>query len=126
LPQDVSQLDGERDAEIIKIAQSITELSVLFRELSVLVIEQGTVLDRIDYNVEHTLIKVQAGTKELVTADKYSRKGRSIECIIFLILLILVLLLILIAKHSGGGRREATTVIDPLLSPPIVAAETLS
>jgi hypothetical protein len=54
----VSQLDGERDAEIIKIAQSITELSVLFRELSVLVIEQGTVLDRIDYNVEHTLLKV--------------------------------------------------------------------
>ena len=38
----------ERDIEIQKIAQSIEELSTIFKELAVLVIDQGTILDRID------------------------------------------------------------------------------
>ncbi len=38
--------------EIQKIVKSISELSAIFRELSVLVIDSGTILDRIDYNME--------------------------------------------------------------------------
>ena len=33
-------------------AQSIEELSDIFKELAVLVIDQGTILDRIDFNME--------------------------------------------------------------------------
>lgn len=49
---------SDREKEIIQIAQSINDLSSIFNELSVLVIEQGTILDRIDYNVESTLTYV--------------------------------------------------------------------
>ena len=42
----------ERDEEIQKIARSIQELSDIFKELAVLVIDQGTILDRIDFNME--------------------------------------------------------------------------
>ena len=49
---DLEQVAEERDAEITRIAQSIEELSQIFKELAVLVIDQGTVLDRIDYNME--------------------------------------------------------------------------
>lgn len=31
---------------------TINDLAVLFKELSVLVVEQGTILDRIDFNIE--------------------------------------------------------------------------
>ena len=47
-----------KSAEIQNLAKSINDLAVLFKDLSVLVIEQGTILDRIDYNIaeakEHT------------------------------------------------------------------------
>lgn len=48
---------AERDEEIRKIAESIQELSTIFKELAVLVIDQGTILDRIDFNMEQVLIK---------------------------------------------------------------------
>ena len=58
-------------SEIIKIAQSINDLATIFRELSVLVIEQGTILDRIDYNIEQTMVKVQDGRQQLEKAENY-------------------------------------------------------
>ena len=39
---------NQRDKEIAAIAKSIGELATIFKELSVLVIDQGTILDRID------------------------------------------------------------------------------
>lgn len=44
-----------RDQEIQHIARSIEELSQIFKELAVLVIDQGTVLDRIDFNMEQVV-----------------------------------------------------------------------
>lgn len=112
--EDFQQTADHRHQEIIKIAQSVNDINSLFRELSVLVIEQGTVLDRIDYNVEATLVKVKQGTAELVIADNYSKKARSIKCIMFLALVALVLILILILKHTtlGPGSLRSVTPAD--------------
>ena len=49
---DLEAVAEERNAEITRIAQSIEELAQIFKELAVLVIDQGTILDRIDYNME--------------------------------------------------------------------------
>lgn len=94
----------EREKEILRIAQSINDLAQLFHELSVLVIEQGTILDRIDYNVERSLDQVRAGTRELEKAESYSKKMRTMKCLICLFLACVIEALILVGIHSDKKK----------------------
>uniref|UniRef100_A0ABI7WKL4 t-SNARE coiled-coil homology domain-containing protein n=1 Tax=Felis catus TaxID=9685 RepID=A0ABI7WKL4_FELCA len=55
----------EREREIRQIVQSISDLNEIFRDLGAMIVEQGTVLDRIDYNVEQSCIKTKDGLKQL-------------------------------------------------------------
>jgi len=55
----------QREREINDIAKGIIELSDIFRELQSMIIDQGTMLDRIDYNVERMGTEVKAADKEL-------------------------------------------------------------
>lgn len=48
----------ERDEEIRKIVETIAELAQIMRDLSTLVVEQGTMLDRIDTNITQAAVKV--------------------------------------------------------------------
>jgi syntaxin 16 len=41
-----------REQEIQRIAKSIVDLSTVFKDMASMVIDQGTVIDRIDYNME--------------------------------------------------------------------------
>lgn len=98
----VDDLEGivqERDEEIIRIAQSIEELSQIFKELAVLVIDQGTILDRIDFNMEQVVEHTREGIKQLEKAEQHQKSARPIKCIACLLLLIAVMLTILILKH---------------------------
>jgi len=106
--EDMKNIQDERYREIVKIAQSIHELAQLFNELNVLVIEQGTILDRIDYNIEQALVQVKAGTVQLVEADKISKKARSLKCILCLSFVVIVMLTILILKHTSSSSDSST------------------
>jgi syntaxin 16 len=107
--EELKEIGDARHKEIIKIAESIHELAQLFNELNVLVIEQGTILDRIDYNIEMALEKVKGGTGELVEAEKISKKARSLKCILCLMLVVIIMLTILILKHSTGSSSSSSS-----------------
>ncbi len=47
----------ERDREVRNILQSINDLAQIMKDLSVLVIDQGTIVDRIDYNMEQVSLQ---------------------------------------------------------------------
>jgi len=51
--------------EIESIVTQMNNLSDLFRDVSNLVVEQGTVLDRIDFHIQESRAQVQKGNKEL-------------------------------------------------------------
>lgn len=55
----MSAFAEERDKEVRNILQSIGDLTNIMKDLSVLVIDQGTVLDRIDYNMEQVRVCLQ-------------------------------------------------------------------
>lgn len=56
---------AQREREINDIAKGIIELSDIFRELQTMIIDQGTMLDRIDYNVERMVTDVKQADIEL-------------------------------------------------------------
>lgn len=96
---DLTAAVHSRDQEIVKIAQSIEELGTIFKELAVLVIDQGTILDRIDYNMEAVVEHTKTGIKQLEKAEKHQKSARPMRCIICLSITIFVLLFILVLKH---------------------------
>lgn len=89
---------AQREREIEEIAQGIIALSDLFRDLQTMVIDQGTMLDRIDYNVERMNEDVKGADQELKVASGYQRKTTKRKIILLLILLIVGLFIILLIK----------------------------
>jgi len=88
----------ERDREVVKIVASIHDLGQIMKDLSTLVIEQGTVLDRIDYNLQQTSSVVQQGVSQLKRAEKSQRRGLLASCVLILLAIIAVLFVIVIVK----------------------------
>lgn len=91
-----SKLAEHREQEVSKIVKSIFDLNDIFKDLSHMVQEQGTVLDRIDYNVEQTQTRVSEGLKQLHRAEMYQRKNRKMCCIMLLAGVTLFMIILLI------------------------------
>lgn len=89
---------AQREREIEDIAQGIIELSDLFRDLQNMVIDQGTMLDRIDYNVERMYEDVKGADQELKVASGYQRRTTKRKIILLLIILIVGLFILLLIK----------------------------
>ena len=122
--QQQSEMDNqylqEREREIYKIAQGVVEISTIFKELENMVIDQGTVLDRIDYNLSKTVVNVKKADKQMKKAEKYQKATTKCKVVFFLGLVILLLLLVLMLKprrvdhyiHDGGSNGDSSTQPD--------------
>ncbi|KAL3859292.1 hypothetical protein ACJMK2_009517 [Sinanodonta woodiana] len=98
--EDTAVAVQQRENEINKIVRSIQDLNEIFKDLSQMVVDQGSILDRIDYNVEHASVQVEQGLKQLQKAEKYQKKSRKMYIIIILAVLVILLIVILIAIKS--------------------------
>jgi len=98
--EDLDMAVQSRDKEIVQIAKSIEELGSIFKELAVLVIDQGTILDRIDYNMEAVVEHTKEGIGQLEKAESHQKNARPLKCIICLSITIVILMVVLILKHK--------------------------
>ncbi|KAL3663602.1 hypothetical protein V7S43_011488 [Phytophthora oleae] len=112
-----------RDIEIQRIAKSVATLATMFKEVAEMVIDQGTLIDRIDYNMEQVppslrslvanspnsiclprycqvVERMRSGLGQLERAEKYQRNTRPERCIFLLLTLITLCFFILVMKHS--------------------------
>lgn len=100
---------AQREKEITDIAQGIIELADIFKELQGMIIDQGTMLDRIDYNVERMAVDVKGADEELKVASTYQKKGTKRRIIALLLLLVIGMIILLVVKpkrnRDGGGEE---------------------
>lgn len=89
-----------REQEIQQIAKSAQELAQIFKDLNQLVIEQGTIVDRIDYNMDQAVTKVKEGLQQVVKAEEYKKSNRPWVIIMVLILIIAACVAINVWKHK--------------------------
>lgn len=100
MQEENTKMVAEREEEVNKIVRSIVDLNEIFKDLAHMVHEQGTVLDRIDYNIEQTQVQVHEGYKQLQKADKYQKKNRKMHCIFVLSVTIIILVILLFIVKS--------------------------
>jgi syntaxin 16 len=86
----------QRDQEVMKILESVNDLANVMKDLSVLIIDQGTILDRIDYNCEQVSVTVEEGRKELLKAETHQKNSRMVICIYFLLLMVVLMTMVVI------------------------------
>jgi len=88
----------QRDKDIKQIVKSISELAAIFKDLSTLVIEQGTILDSIEYNIETVSHNVDDGLVQLRQASTIQKSyGRKL-CMLLLCLGILGVIVAMIIR----------------------------
>ena len=92
------QENNHKSKEVQNIAKSINDLAVLFKDLSTLVVEQGTILDRIDYNISEAKEHTTKANEALEKTVKIEKSACSRNVIVVLGCLILMMLLVLTLK----------------------------
>lgn len=92
-------LTAEREREIRQVVESVNELAQIMKDLSVLVIDQGTIVDRIDHNIQNVAASVEEGFKQLQKAERSQRQGGMIRCATILIIMCFIMLVLLILKE---------------------------
>lgn len=90
---------AEREREIQQVVESVNELAQIMKDLSVLVIDQGTIVDRIDHNIQTVATTVEEGLKQLQKADRTQKQGGMVMCATALIIMCFVMLVLLILKE---------------------------
>ncbi|KAJ0743744.1 putative target SNARE coiled-coil domain, syntaxin domain-containing protein [Helianthus annuus] len=62
-------------------------------------IQQGTIIDRIDYNVQNVAVTVDQGLKQLQKAERNQKQGGMVMCATVLVIMCFVMLILLILKE---------------------------
>ena len=93
----VNQLK-RRDTELGELLNSMNNLTSTFRDLKNLVMEQGTVLDRIDYNIDIAAINTAKGKQHLMKASELQKKSCFRNAMLALVFIIFIESVILIMK----------------------------
>lgn len=103
----------EREREISKLAMGILEISTIFKEMESLIVDQGSILDRIDYNLSSTVQDLKLSDKELLKAQNYQKRTTKCKIIFLLSLVVFALFLIVLIKPHGSSKPQQLTPQQP-------------
>jgi len=97
----------ERHNDIKRLERSLLELHNMFTDMSILVSEQGEMIDRIEYSVQKSGNYVESARKKVKRAEELQRAARQkkICCLISLLVLVIILVVIVLnVSQSAAGN----------------------
>ncbi len=98
MKEEPDQILQKRDNELNEIVRGMTNLQEMFKDLHIIVIEQGTILDRIDYNIDIGFNNVSKGKKKIISANEHHKSSCFRNVILFLLVCIFVESLLILFK----------------------------
>ena len=98
LKMDDSKRLQQRDNELSLLLTNVNELATIFKDIQTLVMEQGSILDRIDYNIDVAGDNVVKSKKSLTKANEYHKQNCFRNIILVLIVIIFIEVFMLIFK----------------------------
>ena len=97
---DTKKLDvnKERNKEIDQIVKTVNELKEIFQEVAEMIIFQGTILDRIDYNIYESRYNIRRGNREMEETHERLKSGCLRKTNQILIICIFIMSILIIFK----------------------------
>ncbi|GAY62191.1 hypothetical protein CUMW_215830 [Citrus unshiu] len=86
----------EREQGIKEIQEQISEVNEIFKDLAVLVHEQGVMIDDISSNIESSHASTAQATTQLAKASKIQKSSSSLSCLLLVIFGIILLIVIIL------------------------------
>jgi syntaxin 16 len=90
----------QRNQELTNLIQMMNQLNELFADLGTLIIQQGTILDRIDTTIVEAREEIVAGNEMLVKAESDQKNKCFYIYVIVVVLLIIIFGVIIIVKKN--------------------------
>ena len=87
-----------RDNELSHLLNNVNELATIFKDIQTLVMEQGSILDRIDYNIEIAGDNVLKSKNSLIKANEYHKNNCFRNAVLVLLIIIFIEVFMLIFK----------------------------
>lgn len=92
----------ERDKELTVVAESILQVVELLRSMQTLVIEQGSMMDRIDYNLERSSRYLCRAHGQLDKAQTRNVAQQSRKLILLFLVMLLILFMVAIGARASA------------------------
>uniref|UniRef100_A0A8C7CPU8 Syntaxin-12 n=1 Tax=Oncorhynchus kisutch TaxID=8019 RepID=A0A8C7CPU8_ONCKI len=83
----------ERETNIRQLESDILDVNQIFKDLAVMIHDQGEMIDSIEANVESAEVHVDRGTEKLQRAAYFQQKSRKKMCILAVVLSIVLTIL---------------------------------
>ena len=90
------QIMREHEEALHQLEADITDVNQIFKDLGMLVHEQGDVIDSIEANVETAAASVEEGGEQLRQARRSQSSARKKKCILITIILVILAIIIII------------------------------
>ncbi|CAL8295696.1 unnamed protein product [Merluccius merluccius] len=101
ITEDDLELIKERETNIRQLESDILDVNQIFKDLAVMIHDQGDMIDSIEANVESAEVHVERGGEQLQRAAYYQQKSRKKMCILALVMsVVLVILGVIIWKAA--------------------------